>query len=96
MNVKPRIFHYTEFVVPFTAVTITEIEGGTWSVVKDILVFSLDYVNKQPYNKATNLQRKLEQYAISGVAICDKRDQFNRQRGHIIAKGRLLKHLRKE
>ena len=94
INVRPIIFHYTEDVAQFTAVTIAETERGTWAEVKDILAFSLDYVNKHPYNKATNLQRKLEHYDISGVAICDKRDQFNRQRGRIIAKGRLLKHLK--
>jgi len=31
-----------------------------------------------------------------GVALCHHLDQFNRKRGRIIAKGRLLKALRKE
>ena len=78
INVRPRIFHYTEDVAQFTAVTIADTEGGTFTEVKDILAFHLVNINKLPYNKATNLRVGLERYAIFGVAICDKRDQFNR------------------
>ena len=96
INVRPRIFHYTKDVAPFTAVTIAETEGGTWTEINDILRINLCYICELPYNKATNLRVGLERYAIFGVAICDKRDQFNRQRGRVIAKGRLLKYLKKE
>jgi len=47
------------------------------------------------YNKTTRL-KKLLQEECGGVAICDMRDGFNRERGRIIAKGRLLKHLKEE
>jgi hypothetical protein len=36
----------------------------------------------------------LRKRGIYGISICDNRDQFSRKRGRIIAKGRLLKHLK--
>ena len=96
LDVRPRIFHYTEDVTPFTAVTIAETLGGTWAEVKDILEYRLDKVNIVLYHKASILRRDLKKNSIIGVAICDRRDQFNRQRGRVIAKGRLLKYLKKE
>jgi hypothetical protein len=52
-------------------------------------------VNLVYINQASYLLRNLAHNRhIYGVAICDRRDQFNRQRGRIIAKGRLLKHLK--
>ncbi len=54
------------------------------------IVLEREYVWMQP---ATRFIQGLKGTHIYGVAICDKRDQFNRQRGRIIAKGRLLSHL---
>lgn len=51
-----------------------------------------------PYQQslASYTKESLEMDGCAGVAVCDYRDQFNRQRGRIIAKGRLFKLLRKE
>lgn len=46
------------------------------------------------YNAAKDVLAGLRKRGIYGIAICDNRDQFSRKRGRIIAKGRLLKHLR--
>jgi hypothetical protein len=43
---------------------------------------------------ASEALKMLRKLGIYGVTICDRRDTFNRQRGRIIAKGRLLKHLK--
>lgn len=43
---------------------------------------------------ATFVMKVLREFGYYGIAICDRRDNFSRKRGRIIAKGRLLKHLR--
>ena len=43
---------------------------------------------------ATWIMKELREFEYYGVAICDRRDNFSRKRGRIIAKGRLLKHLK--
>lgn len=43
---------------------------------------------------ATWMMLELRAFGYQGVAICDRRDNFSRKRGRIIAKGRLLKYLR--
>lgn len=43
---------------------------------------------------ATWMMKELSGFGYHGISICDCRDNFSRKRGRVIAKGRLLKHLR--
>jgi len=98
-GVKPRIYHFTEGIAPFAAITIAEdcqlSNRDSMRVVLDN-VFKREYLWMRKCCPATRFIRGLALMHIYGVAICDKRDQFNRQRGRIIAKGRLLKHLKED
>lgn len=92
MGLRPRIYHFTTNVTPFNAITIAHCGGYSWSVMKGILisVFACETI----YWRAGRILNALRRRGIYGVAICDSRDSFNRQRGRIIAKGRLLKYLK--
>ena len=102
MGVRPHVYHFTEVVSPFTAITIVDNcevpVGGSkeaWSSKRRVIdtVFEREYLRMQMGCPATRFIHSLKLSHIYGVAICDKRDQFNRQRGRIIAKGRLLCYL---
>ena len=121
LGIKPRIYHFTERVVSFNAITIVTQFDITWDRMWELVKESVLGKRKQYsektigeeeekptlhkadqsdttsiFNRATRLLQNLAAISFYGVAICDKRDQFNRQRGRIIAKGRLLKHLKGE
>lgn len=95
MGVQPGVFHFLDHVSVFTAITIVD-EISIWGSTRARLNTRLDrYFMEGEKTPATYLIKSLRDIdGIYGVAICDKRDQFNRQRGRIIAKGRLLKHLK--
>ena len=94
LNIRPRIYHFLRDMPSFRAVTIAD-ERLTWSGAERVVDQTKNHL--YPHLPATQLLRELGlDYDVYGVAICDRRDQFNRQRGRIIAKGRLLKHLKKE
>ena len=99
LGVYPLIYHFETAVSPFTAITIAE-DAYCFESVRTRLDHILSFVLPAcPHEKATKLREELVHEQIFGVAICDPRDQLNRQRGRTIAKGRLLKHhelLRKE
>lgn len=92
MDVKPFIHHFIN-VPPFSAITIVSFHSS-WREIADYL--REDSKNPLSFiNQASYLLRNLAcNRHIYGIAICDRRDMFNRQRGRIIAKGRLLKHLK--
>ena len=101
LGVKPHVYHFTDDVEPFNAITIVDDcdvpVGGSkksWSSKRRVIdnVFEREYLWMQMGCPATRFIQGLKMSHIYGVAICDKRDQFNRQRGRIIAKGRLLYH----
>jgi len=101
LGVKPRVYHFTKGVAPFRAISIVEdcqLAGNKrgWNNTRRALdnVFEREYLWMHKCCPATRFIRGLALMHIYGVAICDRRDQFNRQRGRIIAKGRLLKHLK--
>lgn len=103
LKVKPHIYHFTKGVAPFVAITIAEDyqPAGSkrgWNSTRGAIdnVFKREYLWMQKCCPATRFIQGLALMHIYGVAVCDKRDQFNRQRGRIIAKGRLLKHLKEE
>ena len=92
-DMRPRVFHYKD-VVPFNTITVVTNIGWKWN---DIAVFIRECSKsafKHKHNHATYMLQELEKQDIVGIAICDHRDQFNRKLGRIIAKGRLLKHLK--
>ena len=103
MGVRPHVYHFTHDVEPFGAITIVddcEVPVGGSKRARSSNrraidnVFEREYLWMQKCCPATRFIQGLKLSHIYGVAICDKRDQFNRQRGRIIAKGRLLKHLK--
>ena len=95
LGIRPAVYHYTN--VPFfNGITIADTfglswKGGNFLITKITKAIANSLVYK---NKATQTLEYLQKDGTCGVAICDKRDQFNRRRGRIIAKGRLLKHLK--
>jgi len=94
---KMRIFHFTEDVAPFSGITLcNNWESSSWDSMRETLdiVFSRELLWMTYCCPATRIIQGLRLYHIYGVAICDKRDPFNRQRGRVIAKGRLLKHIK--
>lgn len=95
LGVIPRIYHFLDIPL-FNAVTIAISDNRTYGDIKSIILKS----RQAEYYLCQHAEYLLLHLGflpdIHGVAICDIRDQFNRQRGRIIAKGRLLKHLKKE
>ena len=92
MGVKPRVYLFTDLPV-FKAITIATIakEDSYAKAHTYILMnYTLDIA------PATSLLKKLKDIGIYGIAICDKSDQFNKRRGRMKAKGRLMQHLLQE
>lgn len=94
MEIKPYIYHFVEGIEPFAAITIVEAMRYSWNNIKDIVDTAMKNAKSLRHNKASEVIRSLHYADIYGVAICDRRDQFNRKLGRVIAKGRLLKHLK--
>jgi len=99
LGVKMRIFHFMEDVTPFGGITIVDLydcKAPSWRDMRKTLdiVFKREHLWMRYHCPATRFIQGLILYHIYGVAICDKRDQFNRQRGRVIAKGRLLKRIK--
>lgn len=98
MGIKPKVYHFTENVEPFHAITIATKNETKQEMEKRLNVY-LVFANVQKHNKATYVLLQLNNskvYDASGVAICDKRDVFNKSRGRMIAKGRLMQHILEE
>jgi hypothetical protein len=94
-GVMPEIYHFTKDIDPFTAITIVD-ERFLWRNLRGLIhaissFLPLETTRSAP---ATMFIEALHAKDVYGVAICDHCDQFNRQRGRIIAKGRLLKYLK--
>jgi hypothetical protein len=92
ISVSLMIYHFRKDVGPYTSITIVTNSIRSWNQMRELLDQYLFYFTTiPPASEALKLLRKL---GIYGVTICDRRDAFNRQRGRIIAKGRLLKHFK--
>lgn len=95
LGITPRIYVFEKNVEPFNAITIAE-DRLTWAGVRRELDRILPHVRFYPHERAIRLRRELHRKDIYGIAICDPREpNLNRRRGRTIAKGRLLKHLKK-
>lgn len=97
LDIKPKIYHFTEHVKPFTAITIVTADKQSWKDIRKMI--SIAFETEQPWLRgylcpATRFINRFAFWNIHGVAICNERDIFNRQRGRIIAKGRLLKYIK--
>ena len=95
LGIKTRVYHFINIPL-FNAVTVVTPDNRTYGDIKNIVLKS-----RQPEfylrQHAEYLLSKLAGLPdLHGVAICDIRDQFDRKLGRIIAKGRLLKQLKKE
>ena len=96
LRITPRIYHFETHVEPFTAITVAE-DILTWAGVRrELDIIFVHHLPFDQHEKATRLREMLREKGIWGVAFCDRRDTFNRQRGRTIAKGRLLKYLKQE
>ena len=91
-GVKLCVYHFTENVEPFRAVTILEHFSPSYNHARK----ALDAARFHQYclSPATELLDALHRLGIWGVAICNRRDTFSHQEGRCRAKRRLLRHLK--
>lgn len=95
LGVCPRIYHFENFLVPFIAITIAD-HRLTWMGARRAVDKALSHMGPS-ISPATSFIRMMHEHDdIYGLAVCDRRDSFNRQRGRTIAKGRLWKHLKEK
>lgn len=95
---KPKIYHFVEgniHCTPFRAITVATVDNLlSWKRLDEIIdEYSLS-LSRLTHSYATRMIHMLQANGIYGIAICDQRDQFNRQYGRVKAKGRLLQYLR--
>lgn len=96
LGIKLRVYHFTKPIFSFNAITIvTNDETKTWKSIAEDIRECLKHIAKYEFNKSTELLYEMGERDYHGIAVCDKRDNFNRQRGRTIAKGKLLKFLKK-
>ena len=96
LDVKPYVYHFIDTYILITAITIVTFKSK--QEVKAIL----DHIRYNMGIAAHDMLFPVSKYTVKtlhdnhiyGIALCSLQDQFNRQRGRIIAKGRLLKHLK--
>jgi hypothetical protein len=97
MGLHPKVMHFMD-VNYFNAITIV-IPESLWD---DTIRFKIEAVLYpesyliELFHPKIRIINALKRIDIYGVAICDKRDKFNQQRNRIIAKRRLLKHLKEQ
>lgn len=97
LAVTPHVFHFLNERLPFTAITIVdEVKrkkaiGAILNNLSDNMDANVDDLF---FPASAYTIKALHKNHIYGVALCSLQDQFNRQRGRIIAKGRLLKRLK--
>ena len=93
LGVKTYIYHIREYVWPFSGVTIAlPNRDNSYKEVYELVRGRGAYI----FEPASQLKSRLEAAVVVGIAICDGRDQYNKRIGRIIAKGRLLKALKKK
>lgn len=107
-GVKPYMYHILAYgkgsqrklLRTFKAITLVGLRyEKTANVELDVAKSMINMMNERMIHgnevqPATFMLEELRKLGYYGVAICDRRDNFSRKRGRIIAKGRLLKYLR--
>ena len=99
LNVNPYVHHFIHEYRPFTAITIVDAIWDRKNVARvlDFFINNMDTdANDMLFPASKYLSTSLRKNHIYGFALCSLQDQFNRQRGRIIAKGRLLKYLKQK
>ncbi|RJS68566.1 hypothetical protein CW696_08450 [ANME-2 cluster archaeon] len=107
IGVKPYVYHvreihlgvYRRVLQLFNGVTIaTDTPLNYFGHLGLETIFELDtraYMCPEIIkNPGVWMQKELANCGFYGVAICNRKDQYSRKRGRIIAKGRLLRHLK--
>jgi len=110
LGIRPYVYHIRAYdegssqrklLRMFNGITIVDIKQGLSTDVEvDVyrligeLESKLKKFARSDLHPATWMMIELRKLGYYGVAICDRRDNFSRKRGRIIAKGRLLKYLR--
>lgn len=89
LGIKPYVYHFTEDVCPFNAITIAVDTPLTWKKVRTIVDKHLNILHPYIINRATYTLTGLNY----GVALCDKQDNYNKRYGRMKAKGKLFQHL---
>lgn len=103
MRMKPYVYHiqpineYSEGLP--RAVTIASIDPVNVETMRNVLS-GIEWAYRKirhprSQSVASFMKQQLEADGCAGIAVCDYRDQFSRKRGRIIAKGRLLRYLRR-
>ena len=92
-RINTHVFYFRD-VPPFNAVTVVTSMPYRWEEIASII--SEYPLTSLLFHPAAYLLQKLAiVHDLHGIAICDKRDTFNRQEGRCRAKRRLLRHLKK-
>lgn len=109
LGVKPYVYHIRAYgegsqqklLRLFNQITIVDTKKMAMIDVEYIVGELIEELKKKlrmfarsDLHPATWMMRELQAFDYYGIAICDRRDNFSRKRGRIIAKGRLLKYLR--
>ena len=97
LGMKLRVYHYTEPYLSFNAITVVTNDKNTdWISIAEDIQKSLKQITEKEFNHSTELLNEMVKRDYYGIAICNKRDTFSRQRGRVISKGRLLKHIKEK
>ena len=108
LGVKPYVYHVRSYgngsqrkvIRGFNAITIVDLKPHKISEIESDVAKAIDSLanSRMLYgaeiHPATWMLEYLRDHGYHGIAICDRRDNFSRKRGRIIAKGRLLKYLK--
>jgi len=108
LGVKPYVYYIRAYgegfqrriLGSFNAITIVDTQYQKTAQVERDVGGAMDglansrMTHGDNISPATWVMAYLHKMGYHGVAICDRRDYFSRKRGRIIAKGRLLKHLK--
>lgn len=103
-GIYPTIYHFRENVDPFTGITIID-NRLSWTTARKVIDIALtELVDVMAYldlplqdlaDSTPQLLTIFKSKNIHGIAVNDRKHQFNRQLNRIISKGRFLKYLRK-
>jgi hypothetical protein len=110
LGVKPYLYHIRAYgkgsqrklLRTFKAITLVGLRyEKTANIELDIAKSMINMMNARMIHgnevqPATFMLEELRKLGYYGVAICDRRDNFSRKRGRIIAKGRLLRYLQRK
>ena len=109
LGVRPYVYHIRAYgkephrrsLWVFNAITIADTRQMRSADVENDIAKLMDGLANarmlygESIHPATWMMKELRDLGYYGVSICDRRDNFSRKRGRMIAKGRLLRYLRR-